>query len=187
MINSYLMFELVCGNASHAVGRVRVCFSLWCCDLTDIPLADWSDTAAEWEYYGFWFAVLFALSFPRPPSHWHNFYHFGDLCNTIFLSFSFSTLLSGSLSYIFNVCMIFTSLVSCLSSVCLSLFNSFILVNVYILYLLSFSFVMLFFFNSLKLLMFTFSHFLRVCLKSSELPNIGSYILRQHTNWKETF
>lgn len=55
------MFELVCGNASHAVGRVRVCFSLWCCDLTDIPLADWSDTAAEWEYYGFWFAVLFAL------------------------------------------------------------------------------------------------------------------------------
>lgn len=61
MINSYLMFELVCGNASHAVGRVRVCFSLWCCDLTDIPLADWSDTAAEWEYYGFWFAVLFAL------------------------------------------------------------------------------------------------------------------------------
>lgn len=104
-------------------------------------------------------------------------------------SFSLSLSLLFSLE-VFLTFLMFTwslPLSSPVCLVCLSLFNSFILVNVYILYLLSFSFVMLFFFNSLKLLMFTFSHFLRVCLKSSELPNIGSFILRQHTNWKETF
>lgn len=98
------MFELVCGNASHAVGRVRVCISLWCCDLTDIPLADWSDTAAEWEYSGFWFAVLFALLvFQGHPLT-------GIILTTLAtfatqsLSFSLS---SVSLSYIINVYMIY--------------------------------------------------------------------------------
>lgn len=71
-------------------------------------------------------------------------------------SFSFSTLLSGSLSYIVNVYMILVLL-------------CFILGNVYFLYLLSLTVLMLFFvLNGLKL--FTFYHFLRVCLKSSDPP-----------------
>lgn len=181
------MFELVCGNASHAVGRVRVCFSLWCCDLTDIPLADWSDTAAEWEYYGFWFAVLFALLvFQGHPLT-------GIVLTTLVTfatqSFSLSLSLLFSLEVFLNVYMIYTSLVSCLSRVCLSLFNRFNLFNV--MFTSSTCFLSLFScFFSLTVLNYWclhFSHFLRVCWKSSELPYIGSYLLRQHANWKETF
>lgn len=174
----------------HVWVGLRECFACgWSCSCVFLPLVLWPywHSACWLVRHGSGVGVLWVLircpvctlSFPRPPSHWH---HFTTLATFATQSSSLSLSLLFSLEVFLNVYMIYTSLVSCLSTVSLSLFNIFILVNVYILYLLAFSFLVLFFFNSLKFLMFTFSLFLRVCSKSSELHYIGSYLIRQHTN-----
>lgn len=128
------MFELVCGNASHAVGRVRVCVSPFgAVTLLTFRLLIGQTQQRSGSIMGFESLSCLHSQFSKATLSLASFLPLGDLCKTIFLSFSLE------LSYIVNVYIIFTSLIHvCLQSVFLCLTVVFLLMfTSYLLSLLS--------------------------------------------------